>query len=442
MALSLLNFVQRSGLHTSVQRMNTVNFFQRRTGKVLWKTITSVSKAGQKKGRRTTRQPIRHLDAFYRIGSSPLKIKYPGLNAPLEAGETAPMQLEEQTDEERKEAMLKTRRLLETSRVTNKRRAKEKLHPLERGFSGTQIVGQRLGPPPPVDDVTYDDFETYCLQIKRTSNMTRVFGRVHTMWALVFVGNGRGLGGYAVGKAGIHRTMNAIINGQKMAARKLFYVDLLEDRTIFQDFYAECRNTRIFAQRKPEGFGLHMHPRLEKICKAIGIKDLYVKVEGNTKNYLALTHAFITGLLNQETHQQLAERKGLHVVEMKPQRHYFPQIVASPIQTPLKSQDEVPPIDRLNLDDFYGEGRYPLKKDYHKPFYINTPGHIEAEKRRHPFRNMEKKMIRLIADDIVTRWTRDQRRGLSAQLNEMALAGVKPIPQGIGLSHVIPKPEK
>lgn len=186
MALSLLNFVQRSGLHTSVQRMNTVNFFQRRTGKVLWKTITSVSKAGQKKGRRTTRQPIRHLDAFYRIGSSkassepsnlqicnlgPLKIKYPGLNAPFEAGEIAPMQLEEQTDEERKEAMLKTRRLLEASKVTNKRRAKEKLHPLERGFSGTQIVGQRLGPPPPVDDVTYDDFETYCLQVRSEHNV-------------------------------------------------------------------------------------------------------------------------------------------------------------------------------------------------------------------------------------------------------------------------------
>lgn len=32
--------------------------------------------------------------------------------------------------------------------------------------------------------------------------MTKVFGRVHTMSALVFTGNGKGLGGYAVGKVG------------------------------------------------------------------------------------------------------------------------------------------------------------------------------------------------------------------------------------------------
>lgn len=107
------------------------------------------------------------------------------------------------------------------------------------------------------------------LKVKRTSNMTRVFGRVHTMSALIVTGNGRGLAGYAVGKAAIHRTNNAIVNAMKMASRKLFFVELLEGRTIYQDFYAECRNTRIFAQRRPAGFGLICHPRLMKICEVI-----------------------------------------------------------------------------------------------------------------------------------------------------------------------------
>ena len=97
--------------------------------------------------------------------------------------------------------------------------------------------------------------------------MTTVFGRVHPMSALVITGNGKGLAGYAVGKAPIHRTTTAIINGMNMAARKLFFVELLEDRTIYQDFYAECRNTRVFAQRRPAGFGLLCHPRLKKICE-------------------------------------------------------------------------------------------------------------------------------------------------------------------------------
>lgn len=43
---------------------------------------------------------------------------------------------------------------------------KEKLHPLERGFAGTRIEGQKLGPPPPIDDVNFNDFQTYCLQVR------------------------------------------------------------------------------------------------------------------------------------------------------------------------------------------------------------------------------------------------------------------------------------
>ncbi|GMS77875.1 hypothetical protein PENTCL1PPCAC_50, partial [Pristionchus entomophagus] len=425
-------------------RSNTVNFFMRRTQGELWKTLTSVSKSGMKKGRKNTRQPIRNLQRFYRIGASPMKVQFPGLNSPLNFDEpvqaASPMNIVEQSEEELKERASKMRTDLE-SKTVKKRHNREKLHPLERGFSGTQIVGQKLGPPPPSDSAKFDDFESYCLEVKRTSNMTRVFGRVHTMSTLVITGNGRGLAGYAVGKAPLHRTSTAIVNAMKMASRKLFYVQLHEDRTIYQDFYAECRNTRVFAQRRPAGFGLTCHPRLQKVCEAIGIKDIYVKVEGSTKNYLALTHAFVTGLLNQETFQQVAERKGLHVVEMSPSRHFLPEKIASPIMATLKTEDELLPIDRLNLDDFYGEGRYPLKKPKPAPFYENLPSHLDAEWRKHPFRNHEQVMHRLLADDVVPRWTRDARRGWGARKSELAIAGVEPLVTGIGLSHIVPKKE-
>lgn len=41
----------------------------------------------------------------------------------------------------------------------------EKLYPLERGFAGNRIEGQKLGSPPPVGDANFDDFQTYCLQV-------------------------------------------------------------------------------------------------------------------------------------------------------------------------------------------------------------------------------------------------------------------------------------
>ncbi|CAJ0582419.1 unnamed protein product, partial [Mesorhabditis spiculigera] len=419
-------------------RTNTVNFFQRRTEEQLWKTIRSVSKSGEKKGRRSTRQPFRPLDKFYRIGASPLKIQFPGLNASVSAKSEPPLAIIDQTPDELKESELSIRKGLEDMGKTRKRN-KEKLHPLERGFSGIQVVGQKLGPPPPVEGSNFEDFETYCLEIKRTSNMTGVFGRVHTMAALVVTGNGNGLAGFAVGKAPLHRTTTAIIKGMKMASRKLFFVELFEGRTIYQDFYAECRNTRVFAQRQPKGFGLICHPRLAKICELLGIKDIYVKVEGSTRNYLALTQAFITGLINQETHQQLAERKGLHVVEMDPNRHFLPRKIASPIENRLKAEVELTDMDKLNLDDFYGEGRYPLKKNKPPPFYAHLPAHLEAEWRKHPFRNHPDVMVRLLADGAVDRWTRDARKEAAEGQSKMMEDGVMPIPKGIGLSRVVPK---
>lgn len=93
------------------------------------------------------------------------------------------------------------------------------------------------------------------------------YGRQHTMSALIVTGNGNGLGGYAIGKAGLKHHIRAVVNGMKMASRKLVYVELLENRTIYQDFYAECRGSRIFAQRRPKGFGVIAHPRIMKICE-------------------------------------------------------------------------------------------------------------------------------------------------------------------------------
>lgn len=264
------------------------------------------------------------------------------------------------------------------------------------------------------------------------------FGRKHTMSALIVTGNGKGLGGYAVGKAGLKHHIRALVNGMKMASRKLVFVELLEGRTIYQDFYAECRGTRIFAQRRPKGFGVVAHPRLAKICEVLGIKDLECKVVGSTRNYIALTHAFFIGLLNQETHQQLAERKKLHVIELSPQRRYFPIKVASPLRSELRTERDIEPQEKLLLNDFYGEGRLPLiKKDV--PFYANLPNHLAAEALKHRFRNRDKCMIRLMADGVVPRWTRDERRKWAEQKHQDVMSGLIPLPKGIGLSEVIPK---
>ena len=82
------------------------------------------------------------------------------------------------------------------------------------------------------------------------------------------------------------------------ASQRLLYVDRYEDRTLFHNFYEEFYHTKIYAEKVPAGYGLKCHRIIKKICELVGIKDIYVKVEGsrNSKN---VTKAFLSGLLNQ-----------------------------------------------------------------------------------------------------------------------------------------------
>ena len=68
---------------------------------------------------------------------------------------------------------------------------------------------------------------------------------------------------------------------------------------VLHDFYTAFGKTRIFVQKKPEGYGLVCHRVIREICKAIGIKDIYAKVEGSTKNAQHVAKAFMVGLLQQ-----------------------------------------------------------------------------------------------------------------------------------------------
>ena len=100
--------------------------------------------------------------------AGPMNVKFPGLNASIKPEETnlmQPISIVEQTTDEMKAKLDNVLTTLRTKSKVRKRFAREKLYPLERGFSGSRTVGQKLGPPPPVDGVTFDDFQTYCLEV-------------------------------------------------------------------------------------------------------------------------------------------------------------------------------------------------------------------------------------------------------------------------------------
>lgn len=135
------------------------------------------------------------------------------------------------------------------------------------------------------------------------------------------------------------------------------------------------------------GYGLHCHRAVITLCKLIGIKDMYCKLEGSA-NLLNITRALFTGLANQvrscdqsqqhtskqglkrplflepeadlrdafmlqETHQKLADKKQLHVVEFQDHQGPLPRVVASPkngVRPDAEPEDEIPNT-RLHWDD-------------------------------------------------------------------------------------------
>ena len=68
--------------------------------------------------------------------------------------------------------------------------------------------------------------------------------------------------------------------------------------SVLHNFFSQFGKTKVFVEKKPEGYGLVCHRAIRNICEVIGIKDLYAKIEGSN-NLQHIVKAFFLGLLQQ-----------------------------------------------------------------------------------------------------------------------------------------------
>lgn len=195
-----------------------------------------------------------------------------------------------------------------------------------RGWSGRTWRGREFGAPETATRDALGDFQSIILELRRVSNMTPG-GRKRSQRAITVVGNRNGAAGFAVGKG--QSAISALKKAKNKAAKYLYYIDRCEDRTIYHDFVSTHRKTTIRFERKPPGYGLRCHRIIRAVADVLGIEDMRCKITGSTTP-ISVVRAVFQGLLSQETHDQLAERKGLHVVEFRPENSMRPAIVASP----------------------------------------------------------------------------------------------------------------
>lgn len=338
----------RSAIQSSFiqQARMSSSFFGRLTANDLWKGVLAETGGGARKGRgkRTKKRIKRNLNIGQSIGDGKSGHLWPGLNTPiLASGRTQAITKRDQQQVEEMQARI----LQERDNFDKKRKTRVKR---ERGWTGQSWGGISVGHPDPgPNGETYEDFDCRVIEMKSVFNMTAKEGRKRSVSALVAVGNGNGAAGFALGKASDR--LIALRKAKNRAVQYLHYIERSDDHTIYHDITSTYKRTTIKMKKQNHGYGLHCHRAVITICKLIGIKDMYAKLSGS-HNMLNLTRALFLGLAQQETHQDLANKKGLYVVEFREECGPLPRIVATPqgaLSTIPEPEGEIPDV-KLDWD--------------------------------------------------------------------------------------------
>ncbi|XP_394577.3 putative 28S ribosomal protein S5, mitochondrial isoform X2 [Apis mellifera] len=371
--------------NVSLKSTRNASFLNKRSASELWKSVISVSNAGKRRGRGRTASKAKDLNKTQKIGFGKIPIIFPGFNSNIILGDTT-LQQRPFTEQEKLNYIQEqeTKNLISTTK-------RNKLHPLLRGWSGGQPGGRRLGPPS--SDESFKGFETWILYCNHTSIMTSNMGRTKRCRLLVITGNRKGLAGFVMLSGS---EFKSTVNAAKVkAGQRLIYVERHNDHTVLHDFFSQFGNTKIFVEQRPKGHGLQCHRVIRTCCEAVGITDLFAKIEGSN-NVSSIVKAFFIGLLQQKTYDQIVKEKGLHLVEMRKENNYFPTVLASP--TVVRDSSEISPTETLDFKNYVMNGRIPLRKKVRLPFYTKLPSWLIHLRKQERHRDQDKVIIRLRAE--------------------------------------------
>lgn len=231
-------------------------------------------------------------------------------------------------------------------------------NPILRGWAGISWPGRHAGPPYSSNGEIIKGFDSIVIEVKRTS-VTKGSGRVKQVRAIVVVGNNNGAVGWAIGKG--PSPTAAVKKARNRAVKYLHYFPICDGHTIYHNLRARVRNTQIIFERKVPGYGRRCQRIIRAIAELAGIKDLRCKVVGRTTPLTVVECAF-QGFQMQETHQELAERTGKNVVELRPEKGNCPVVVAYPSQQAIKRRMEEEKFGKEEditaaFDPYYGAHR-------------------------------------------------------------------------------------
>lgn len=132
-------------------------------------------------------------------------------------------------------------------------------------------------------------------------------GRTFTFAAIVVVGDGKGVIGYGLGKAG--EVSAAIAKGVEMAKKNLVKVSLLRS-TIPHEQNAKFGGAEVLLRPAAPGTGLVAGGAMRAVLESVGVKDVLAKSKGSSNPH-NLVKATVAALLKLRDARMVAENRNV-----------------------------------------------------------------------------------------------------------------------------------
>ena len=142
--------------------------------------------------------------------------------------------------------------------------------------------------------------------INRVTKVTKG-GRTFTFAAIVVVGDGNGVIGWGLGKAG--EVTAAISKGVEAAKKNLVEVPVLKG-TVPHEIKATFRWARVFLKPAAAGTGLVAGGAMRAVLESVGVKDILAKSKGSSNPH-NLVKATIVALSQMRDAYTIAKTRGI-----------------------------------------------------------------------------------------------------------------------------------